>query len=244
MNQASKNQGWSKHKDRNLQIRTLFQELKSTRLVADKMQLSPATIRHSLKQAGVPTPRQGRRHNPYSACDRNSELVLKMCAEGSNLNEMAAAVGTKGAEVKKFLRRQGVTKEFEKATCGEKHYAWKGRLIDKDGYVLIHQKGHPNARKHTHYLFEHRLVMEKALGRLLGPSEVIHHRNGVKHDNRLENLQLFASNGEHLAVDLKGRCPKWSQEGKERIQKGTTLRWLRARTSSQPPSTGDAPPYT
>jgi len=159
-----------------------------------------------------------------------------MCNDGCSLKEMAAAVGTKGAEVKKFLKRNGVTKEFPKATYGEKHYAWKGRIVDKDGYVLIHHKNHPNARKHTPYIFEHRLAMEEALGRVLLPDEVIHHLNGVKDDNRIDNLQLFASNGKHLAIDLAGRCPKWSEEGKERIRIANRQRWQRERASNQLPS--------
>jgi hypothetical protein len=148
-----------------------------------------------------------------------------MCNEGCSLSEIGRAVGTKNEEVKRFLRRKGITKEFPTSTSGKRHYAWKGRLVDKDGYVLIHCKGHPNARKHTHYVFEHRLVVEESLGRFLLPTEVVHHLNGIRGDNRIENLQLFQSNAEHLAVDLKGRCPKWGAEGKERIRKALILRW-------------------
>lgn len=42
--------------------------------------------------------------------------------------------------------------------------------------------------------------MEEVLGRALEPSEVVHHRNGDPADNRPENLELFVSNAEHLAV--------------------------------------------
>ena len=115
------------------QILTLFAELKSTRLVADRLKLPLKTIHYALKKHGVPTPKVGRRHNPYAACDRNAVKVLQMCEEGYNLVEIGRTVGTKGEEVKKFLRRNGVMKEFPKATFGEKHYAWKGRLMDKDG---------------------------------------------------------------------------------------------------------------
>ena len=216
------------------QILALFAELKSTRLVADRLELPLATIHYALKKHGIPTPKEGRRHNPYAACDRNAAKVLEMCEQGCNLDEIGREVGTTGVQVKKFLRRNGVMKEFPKATFGEKHYAWKGRLMDKDGYVTIHCKGHPNARKHTHYVFEHRLVMEEALGRFLLPSEVVHHRDGVKHNNQLENLQLFSSNGEHLAVDLAGRCPQWSEDGKARIRKAVSRRWQLWRESNQP----------
>ncbi len=46
--------------------------------------------------------------------------------------------------------------------------------------------------------FEHREVMEKALGRKLLCTEVIHHKDGNKLNNELSNLQLFASQAEHI----------------------------------------------
>jgi hypothetical protein len=50
--------------------------------------------------------------------------------------------------------------------------------------------GHPRA-DHGNYVFEHVLVMEEMLGRYLLPGENVHHRNGVKDDNRPENLELW-----------------------------------------------------
>jgi hypothetical protein len=60
--------------------------------------------------------------------------------------------------------------------------------------------------------------MEEAIGRYLLPQEVVHHKDGNKQNNELSNLVLFANNGEHLAVDLHGKVPKWTSEGLEKIR--------------------------
>jgi hypothetical protein len=51
--------------------------------------------------------------------------------------------------------------------------------------------GHPRARPKSPYVFEHILVMEHELGRYLLPHESVHHLNGLRDDNRPENLELW-----------------------------------------------------
>ncbi len=70
---------------------------------------------------------------------------------------------------------------------GEHHPNWKGgRRITKDGYIMVYQPKHPHAIHR--YILEHRLIMEKKLGRLLKRSDIVHHLNGIRTDNRPENL--------------------------------------------------------
>lgn len=71
---------------------------------------------------------------------------------------------------------------------GEQHPNWRGgRGITKEGYVEVYD---PATRRRVQ---EHRQVMEDHLGRKLSADETVHHRNGVKHDNRIANLQLWTS---------------------------------------------------
>jgi hypothetical protein len=67
---------------------------------------------------------------------------------------------------------------------------WKGgRTIPKAGYVMVRVPDHPRAKR-SPYVFEHILVAERLLARHLEPGESVHHRNGVRDDNRPENLEL------------------------------------------------------
>lgn len=73
----------------------------------------------------------------------------------------------------------------------------EGVYITKDGYIgLVGRKyrNHPNYRKGS--VLEHHYVMSQHIGRGIAPDEVVHHINGIKTDNRIENLQLM-SKSEH-----------------------------------------------
>ena len=92
----------------------------------------------------------------------------------------------------------GAPKQGKSAVCfrcrsvaGASNGRWKGgRTRHKAGYVMAWAPGHPRAGK-GQYVFEHILMMEQLLGRYLLPGESVHHRHGVKDDNRLENLELW-----------------------------------------------------
>lgn len=83
---------------------------------------------------------------------------------------------------------------------GEKASGWKGgKWHHGKGYIMILVPEHPFANSYG-YVMEHRLVMEKYLGRYLVPNvDDVHHINGIKDDNRLENLELM-THGEHTTL--------------------------------------------
>lgn len=89
-----------------------------------------------------------------------------------------------------------------------------GKYIDDKGYVRILNPEHPkNIRG---YAYEHRMVMEKYLGRYLQAWETVHHINEIKEDNRLDNLFL-CSHSEHSALHKEGA--KSSIKHKEQMRK-------------------------
>jgi hypothetical protein len=90
---------------------------------------------------------------------------------------------------------------------GDKHQNWKGgKTIHDGGYLMIYIYAgdlfHNMANK-SGYVPEHRLVMAKHLKRCLLKWEIVHHKNGIKTDNRLENLEL-TTKGSHILEHNKG----------------------------------------
>lgn len=119
--------------------------------------------------------------------------------------QVAAMLGVSRNTVERRCREWNLKTQRTGPRGGAGHPEWKGgRNIDKDGYVLIYTPEHPGRRTHTRYVLEHRLVMEKMLGRTLRKAEVVHHKNGNKQDNRPENLMLFEKNADHLRHELSG----------------------------------------
>lgn len=89
---------------------------------------------------------------------------------------------------------------------GKSAARWNGgRSRTPEGYVLVWAPDHPSVRgTKRKYVREHRLVMEKMLGRRLERHEHVHHVNGVRDDNRPENLELWGRPHPH---GVKGHCP-------------------------------------
>ena len=86
--------------------------------------------------------------------------------------------------------------QIAKSKLGAKNPMWTGGKTINHGYVLLKNRNHPFANSKG-YVREHRLVMEKHLGRILQRDEHVHHLNDNKQDNRIENLEL-TTNKEHM----------------------------------------------
>lgn len=127
-------------------------------------------------------------------------------------------------KAKKLCLKSSPEIEFinrSKARSGSKASNWKGgRKVTKHGYVVVLDKRHP--RSSGGYVMEHIKVMEAHLGRRIGSDEVVHHINGNKEDNRIENLKIMEF-GEHTRLHCEGR--KHSKKTRKMISEMAKIRF-------------------
>lgn len=104
-----------------------------------------------------------------------------------------------------YPRRRGHS--IANAKRGSEHFNYKGGFYyDKSGYKKVRDVGNPDADSDG-FIFEHRLVVARHIGRRLSRDEIVHHINEDKTDNRIENLQIL-SRSEHLSLHKQ----KWTKE--------------------------------
>lgn len=151
--------------------------------------------------------------NQFSYQDRpytnRDWLYQKYVVEGLSLKKIAKLTGNSnksGTTIHRWIRRFNFTPHKALAR-GENNTRWKGGKYCSKGYnyILVREE-HPNALlkgKYCKYVAEHHLVMEKHIGRFLTKDECVHHKNGVKNDNRIENLMLMLNSSEHTSLEQK-----------------------------------------
>lgn len=100
------------------------------------------------------------------------------------------------------LRRDKST-SLHQGQRGPRNKNWKGgRSVQRGGYIRIYNPNHPHHNVNG-YVFDHRLVMERILGRHLKPGEVVHHIDGNPANNSPGNLRLFPNQSAHTAHHRK-----------------------------------------
>lgn len=153
---------------------------------------STLSVRNCLKRNGIVS-KPGRARWREFTPEQVAEMG-KMWEDGASQRAIAIAFGTDKQIVSRLLRRIGhvPVRRYYHAK-GEKHGSWKGGRIKMHGYDAVAvEPDSPFIGMATRlgYVLEHRLVMAQILGRPLTSSETVHHINGVRDDNRPENLQL------------------------------------------------------
>ena len=132
------------------------------------------------------------------------KLVEGLYQKGWSIRRIGDSIGVDGTTILYWMRKKGIPRRtktsYQKGRCGPKSKGWVGkRRILHSGYVSIYAPKHPMAYRSR--LREHRLVVERQIGRLLTPKEIVHHINGNRQDNKPKNLYLFADLGLHSSYE-------------------------------------------
>lgn len=145
------------------------------------------------------------RRNPL--LDEEENKIVELYESGLTWEQVAQVIGFPKSRLRKYIDRIKSKIDFKTRVgkklnqSGPNNDSWKGGKIKLSGYVSIKSPGHPRGRGGNRgYVMEHILVMEAYIGRYIvfhgrqhPDNEVVHHINGVRNDNRLENLVLMLS---------------------------------------------------
>lgn len=178
-------------------------ECMSAKAIGELVGLTRWAVFYALKTLDI----SRRKHSSkFQKLNDKEWLRQKYIDERLSITQVADLVGTTRGNVRSHLKcagipvrsyKEGITARFPQGRLGERANNWRGgrRKLPR-GYISVYAPDHPCCSQ-VGYVMEHRVVMEKSIGRLLTRDEVIHHKNGVKDDNRLENLELLRGRGEH-----------------------------------------------
>ena len=144
------------------------------------------------------TPTSARPHRPTSTEPVDGRRLRRGVKKADRHHNAGQVCSVEGCKTAARTRGWCSTHYARWRTHGDPTFL-KGRIVSplgtrrqsKDGYISV-KVGRDIGDK-SGWIQEHRLVMERHLGRKLSTAENVHHINGVRSDNRIENLQLWAS---------------------------------------------------
>lgn len=121
-------------------------------------------------------------------------LCEKYFEERLLISEIADECGVSITTISRWAVKFNIREKrpYEGNKKGENNPYWKGGKYKDNrwGYIWLYMPDHPSSNNRG-YVLEHRLVMEQILGRSLSGNEIVRHKNRVKDDNRIENLQII-----------------------------------------------------
>lgn len=172
------------------ELATLYRDGWTSNRLAEKYDVDKTTVIQALNRVGVVLRNGGRPESEISDGDRIA--ILEMYDSGKSRGAIARRFGLHDNAVKRVLRENDRTPEARRGR--ENHHAWKGGVyVDRSGYRRIRLAADDPCAPMcgaNGYVMEHRVVMARALGRVLEPHETVHHIDGNRQHNALANLEL------------------------------------------------------
>lgn len=209
-------------------LRKLYwDENKTSEEIAKIFSVSKKTILNTMTDFGLPRRSQTESKLLYYQSDKvkaefnkrwnKEELSHLYWEEKRNTYEITRMLSSSPCVINRVMEKLGIPRrslsEIQKLRQknhpqkkGPDNPLFKGRRELKSGYIKVYVGNHPYSDSKG-YIFEHRLVMEKKLGRYLLPWEKVHHFNGIKDDNRQENLKLVSRTSHTVYNELCANCP-------------------------------------
>ncbi len=177
--------------------------------IAEELGTTKHVVYRAFKRLGL----KGRSHTArYAELNNKAWLIEKYVDEQESVKDIAKMVGCSPGAVSSSLihcgvtlrsREEGKNIKYPNGRIGELGGNWQGgRRKAGTGYIMLYKPDHPFSNRKG-CVMEHRLIMEEHLGRYLRSLEVIHHIDGDKLNNEIDNLMLLPDRAIHAQLHFE-----------------------------------------